>query len=544
MLGRFLLVFCLSAAVLAQTAGPSEDPKTANPAAASTTASDPLASANALLNSRNYADAAAAFKAVLAKDPASAGAHVGLVRSLLRSSQLNEALAAGKNAVQAAPSSALVHATLGDVNFRIGELSDAEAEYKAALKLDSNSARGLYGMGRLYKMLSMYKHAKDAFTKSHEADPSDQAITREWLETLPRTERFAAYEKTLGKHASTGSEAAATGQDDLSNTAKIFKAEAEKKPWVVVGGTRPVQLKIQPYGREWAAVDFKKSNEGGAMSRAKGYSLQAKFNDRAGATLLLDTGAFGILIGNKLAEKAGAVKIADSSFSGVGEGSTSSYLAWVDNIKIGDLEFKDCIVEVSSKSEILNERGIIGTNVFEDFLVTLDFRDQKVLLAPLPKNPASTGAEDEALDRYVAPEMQSFAKFYRFDHEILVPTVLGTAKKNATGLFMLDTGADSNSISVDLARKITGVSYEQGVVTGVSGKINELFSGDQVFLHFAGVHVQSNDITAFDYRSLSRGNGADIAGFIGITSLVQMKMTIDYRDGLLKLEPYQVHSLH
>ena len=534
-----------TAPAFAQTTVTADNSKSTPPAepAAKSAAADPLISANALLKSRKFTDAAAAFKAIIEKDPASASAHAGLMRSFLRSRQFHEAQEAGKKAIQAVPSSALVHATFGDVSFRIGEMSDAENEYKAALKLDSNSVRGLYGMAKLYHMLSMYKHAKDAVTKAHELDPSDREITQAWLETLPRVERYEVYETTLGKQDA-GETAAAMPEDDedeLPEAAKILKAMSEKKPWVVVGGVRPVQLKMDPYGRELAAVDISKANQGGAMARAKGFSLQARFNDRVGATLLLDTGASGILIGSKLAEKAGAVKIADTAFRGVGEGSTKAYYAWIDKVKIGDLEFKDCIVAVSSKKDISDEAGLIGTDVFDEFLITLDFREHKLNLAPLPKNPAATGAEGEALDRYIASEMQSFTRIYRFGHDLVVSATLGTAKKNATGLFILDTGASANTISVDLAKKVTNVSYEEGYIKGVSGKVIQLSSGDQVFLHFAGVHVKSNDILAFDHKTV--GGSTEIAGLIGITTLVQMKMTIDYRDGLIMLEPYEIRKL-
>ncbi|PYP91447.1 MAG: hypothetical protein DMG65_07640 [Candidatus Angelobacter sp. Gp1-AA117] len=543
MFSRILLSFLLSTALYAQTVTADNSKATSNPAAPANPMVDQLDLANSLLKSRQFPDAAAAFKAIIEKDPKSVPAHLGLMRSYLRARDFDNAVEAGKKAVQAVPSSALVHATFGDVNFRIGDMAGAEAEYKAALQTDAGSARGLYGMGKLYNMLSLYKHAKDSFTRAHQSDPSDREITSAWLDSLPRVQRYEEYKKLNDKHL--GDEMASTDSEDhdtdLPNTEKLLKAEAEKKPWVVVGGVRPIQLKMVPYGRELAAISISKGNEGGAMSRAKGFALQVKFNDKASATLLLDTGAPGITIGNKLAEKVGAVKIADTFFRGVGEGITKSYYAWIDKIKIGDLEFKDGIVEVSSRNDIGEEAGLIGTDVFSDFLVTLDFREQKALLAPLPRNPAATGEDGEALDRYVAPEMQSFAKVYMFGDHLVAPTVLGTATKNATGLFVLDTGASSSTISNELAKKITNVSYEEGYVKGVSGKVSKIFSGDKVYFHFAGVHVESTDIISFDHRSL--GGGTEIAGLIGITTLVQMKMTIDYRDGLVKLEPYEIRTI-
>ena len=72
--------------------------------------------------------------------------------------------------------------------------------------------------------------------------------------------------------------------------------------------------------------------------------------------------------------------------------------------------------------------------------------------------------------------------------------------------------------------------------------MTKLSTGDKITFHFAGVHVQSTDILAFDHASIS--GGAQFSGLIGITTLVQMKMTIDYRDGLVKLEPYETRNIN
>jgi thioredoxin-like negative regulator of GroEL len=87
---RLLLVFCLGVPALAQTIADSA--KLANPpvADAKASAADPLVSAQALLKKGEYADAAAAFKSIVEKDPTSAEAQAGLVRSLLRARNFDE----------------------------------------------------------------------------------------------------------------------------------------------------------------------------------------------------------------------------------------------------------------------------------------------------------------------------------------------------------------------------------------------------------------------------------------------------------------------
>lgn len=526
---RFLLPVSLVisvAAAGAQTTADNAKPAVPPPATSAASAPDPLVDARALMSKRQFAEAAAAFQAILAKDPSSPEANAGLVRSLLRGHQLDEAEEAAKKAIAAAPNSAMVHAAAGDMAFRAGKFADTEAEYRAALKLDANSARAQFGMGRMFQMVSMNKRAKETFAKAHQLDPDDGQIFEYWVETLPYAEQLEAVKKEAGDHPT----------DAEANRIKYLTALAEKKPWILASELKPTELKILPYGRELTGVyDI---NRSGPVSISKGYGLQVKFNDRASAVLLLDTGAPGITIGRKLAEKAGAAKIADSRIGGIGDkGSTLSYEAWVDKINIGSLEFHNCVVTVSSKNDVADEAGLIGADVFSKFLVTLDFRQQKVLLAPLPKNPNAASDDDPAQDRYVAPEMQGFTKFYRFGHDIVVPVVVND---KAVGNFILDTGADLNTMSPKLASQVTKASADGDyTMQGVSGKVQQVLTGQKAILQFAKMRIESHDLPVFSTDSISASEGTEIAGFIGIRTLVQMKMAIDYRDGLVNLEVYE-----
>src|SRR6185312_15392711 len=117
-------------------------------------------------------------------------------------------------------------------------------------------------------------------------------------------------------------------------------------------------------------------------------------------------------------------KLSDHSLEGVGNsGPAKGYEAWADKIVIGDLEFHDCHVHVSPRD---NEDydGLIGTDVFEDYLVTVDFPGHKLRLSQLPR-PAEPMSNKP-------PEMESFTQFYRFGHILLMPTSVSAA---AHGLF-------------------------------------------------------------------------------------------------------------
>jgi tetratricopeptide (TPR) repeat protein len=525
MKSSFLLAICLAASATAQTTA--DNVKPAAPAATeSITApkvNEPLLAALALMKKGKLTDAAAAFKALVEKDPTLADAHAGLVRCLLSTNQLDEADGAAKKALAALPSSALVHAVAGDVAFRSGNFADAEKEYRAALKIDTNSARAVYGMGRMLHMVSLNKRAKENFARAHQLDAEDGQITRGWLNTLPYAEELEQLKKMD------------LDADEKANRLRLLTALSAKKPWVLASEIKPMEIKMPHYGRK---VEYTTDIDRSTSTISKGYALQVKFNDRASAELLLDTGAGGITIGRKLAERAGAVKIADTWIGGVGDkGGVESYEAWIDKINIGGLEFHNCVVTVSSKNDIIDDAGLIGADVFDQFLITLDFHEQRMLLAPLPKNPSAGAEDDRWQDRYIAPEMQGFTKFYRFYHDMVVPVVVND---KASGNFILDTGAELNIMSKRLASQVTKATADDEYrIQGVSGNVQQVLTGQKAILQFAKMRIESHDLPVLSLDNTSANEGTEIAGLIGIKVLVQMKMTIDYRDGLVNLQVYE-----
>ena len=203
-----------------------------------------------------------------------------------------------------------------------------------------------------------------------------------------------------------------------------------------------------------------------------GYGLSVKINDH-NQRLLLDTGASGIIINRRAAEKAGLKRISSVQFTGIGDkGQRDAYFAVVDQVRIGDLEFRDCVVTVSEKSMGLDEDGLIGADVFSSYVVDIDIPGDMLRLTPLPKRPEETeakaslasepDADSEAAeqpegtndqktakrsaadkssalppalriprDRYIAPEMAQWARIYRIHHDLLMPTHVNDSKSYA-----------------------------------------------------------------------------------------------------------------
>jgi predicted aspartyl protease len=297
-----------------------------------------------------------------------------------------------------------------------------------------------------------------------------------------------------------------------------------------------------------------------------GYGLSVVLNGQK-STLMLDTGASGILIDRRIAEKGGLTRLAETRLWGIGDkGDSSGWIALADTIKVGALEFKDCPVQVLDKRSVLGDDGLIGADVFEDFLVDLDFPKEKLRLTPLPVRPeenasgvhlrsekddpaspadtaaskTGTGPEGGApkpsgpLDRYIAPEMKSYTQVFRFGHALLVPTQIGQV---AGKLFLLDTGSLDNSITPSAAREITKVHDDSDTtVKGLSGSVKNVYSADKAVLQFGRLRQENQDLLTMDFTSISNSAGTEISGTLGFVLLHFLDVKIDYRDGLVNFE--------
>src|SRR5207249_2096590 len=101
--------------------------------------------------------------------------------------------------------------------------------------------------------------------------------------------------------------------------------------------------------------------------------------------LVLDTGAKGIVVSGKAVRDLGLQSIVDSEIGGLGSGaSNSAYVTLARTLQIGDLRLENCLLEVTGKSFLSAADGIIGTDVFQEFLIRLDLWSQFLELVPFP----------------------------------------------------------------------------------------------------------------------------------------------------------------
>ena len=503
-------------------------PDTVAPATPGPIRTSPLAKALELYRSGKLEAAEEGYKVILQDDPRSAPAYAGLARIYLKQKRVAEASTAAAKSVELAPRMSVGHVALGEVYFRQARIEEAEKEFVGEANRGTRDARAYLGLTRLYAAMSLYARAKKMIDRAYEMDPKDPDIRKEWLATLSSTEKIKALQVYLKEETNDEAEK----RKDLGHWLTILQDRAHQpnrscrlRAKIKSTAMNLVPLKISPY-------------------HTRGSGLAVRLNG-ASAMLLLDTGASGIVVDRKVAEKAGIKRIVESDMRGIGDrGSANGYVGLADSVRIGDLEFEGCYVDVIDKRSVNGEDGLIGADMFGQYLVDLDFLGEKLRLSELPprpgqstEEPESDSAEAEAphfYDQYIAPEMKSYTPILRFGHDLLIPTRVN----NSTPVFFLiDSGGFDDMISSAFAHDVTKVEGDADTtVTGINGAVNKVYRADMVNLQFSHFQHNRQGLVSFDTSQISNGAGIEVSGILGYAMLRLLELKIDYRDGLVDFQ--------
>ena len=492
----------------------------------------------------DYQKADELYSKALTADPKLVAAQLGLIRAELGEGKLDEAQALARRLAAAQPEDARVRAVVGEVAIRRGEPGEAEAAYNAAMKADPCSGRLSYDIGRYLQLTGMAATARRMLVTAHALSPKDPVIGAAWMQETGERETVPQRVTRL------------TAIVDAAGSTKEQKAQAAEGIKQLQAEERGSCTAVAPV----TSTKLKMTSLEDGPQRRYGVALDVVMNGKR-KRLQVDTGASGLLLNRASAISAGLVPEATGQTGGIGdEGASGGFVTHVDDLRIGEMEFKNCQVRVVEKRGVLDTDGLIGTDVFENYVVTLDIPMDELRLSQLPARPggvvptatlATSGdkiSEETGtvgpVDRFVAPEMQQWTRIYRRGHLLIFPTKIGKAP---TKLFVMDTGASISLISPAAAKEVTHVDTDESMqVRGLSGKVKKVSEADTITVQFGGVRQQMLGMTAIDTTGISQYAGMELAGFIGFPTLSELVIAIDYRDDLIHVvyDPNHGHYAH
>jgi tetratricopeptide (TPR) repeat protein len=490
----------------------------------------PLIKARKLYRTGKYDEAIAAYKDILPNGGEdAAAAYAGLARVYLRQNSVEDALGAANQAMALTPGRAPAIVALGEVYFRQGKFEEAEAAFIKPIQACDLDARAFLGLFRVHAASRNMKHAKMDIDQAFKLDPSDPEIQGNYFRMETLDERIQALKDGL---ASAKDDEAKAGTQKELDLLEEQKASGKSACRLVT----PVKSTEAPLERLFESGQ-----------RIVGFGLSMKINN-VPARLQLDTGAGGILINQNLASKAGIKSMFETTILGIGDQGAKKgkgYYGYADKIQIGGLEFENCMVQVQNQRTVAGVDGLIGANVFRNYLVDIYLEQTKLKLSELPRmpnegeTPTSLDSESDPEvhwhDRYIAPELKDFTPIYQIGHALLIPTSVNSTPPR---LFMIDTGATANNISLSAAKEVTRVSQTHDYrVKGVSGEVDKVYEAEDVTLQFANIRQQGQNLITLDLSGTSDSFGTEISGLLGLQVLYLMRIRIDYRDGLVDFVP-------
>jgi hypothetical protein len=164
--------------------------------------------------------------------------------------------------------------------------------------------------------------------------------------------------------------------------------------------------------------------------------------------------------------------------------------------------------------------GVIPLSLFSDFLLRLDLSEKTLGLIPYP------GEENPPV-----PPTRGVTK-----HDVLPVAAVLNGQRN--GYVLVDTGAFCSAISREVARTLSGFQIvpEVRLAAGTGAAIGQRISSTAHFA-IAEQDLIADEVVALDLSDLSLHYGVEVIGVLGFPALARYVLTIDYRNGRVKIEP-------
>jgi Tfp pilus assembly protein PilF len=453
-----------------------------------------------------YESAESLYQQALLQKPNDPELNSALVHTLLHESRVSDAWTRANKAVADDPRSAGALTALAEVQLRKGQPWLASQTLDSAAAADPCSARAHLIRSRIFRIDSMYASERAELQAAYQIDPSDPDIQRAWLHTVNPANDIQRIEDSLATMTNLDPDIREKAQASANAMMPLLSENSQTCQSAAI--TAPVTLPLAPAYEN--------------VKQVSGYKLGVEF-PKGKAKLTVDTAASGLYIARTLAETNGFQHA---------EGAPANTVQ-VDNLHIGPLEFRNCMVGVSDTPFTDGVEGFIGTDVFAPYLITLNFPEAKLEVGPLPRPP---NEQKSALpgDRYFAPDMRSYTPVYHKSQYLLVPVMLN---KKDRRLFVLDTGIRLSTMTSEVAHSIsnTRMNFTNSVRT-VSGATLQIYR-DSFNLQFANLSLDNQGhILEFDPSAVDQNAGMEVAGMLGFDILHSLVMHIDYRDGLVKFD--------
>ena len=312
-----------------------------------------------------YESAESLYQQALLQKPNDQDLNIALVHTLLHEGRISDAATRANRAIADDPSSAGALTALAEVQLRQGQPWLASKTLDSAASADSCYPRAHLIRSRIFRIDSMYASERAELQAAYQIDPSDPDIQHAWRHTVNPANDIQRIEDSLATINNLDPDIRAKAQASANSMMSLLSENSQTCQSAPI--TAPVTLPLIPAYEN--------------VKQVSAYKLAVDF-PKGKAKLTVDTAASGLYISQTLADANGFQHA---------EGAPPNTVA-VDNLQIGPLQFRNCMVGVSDTAFPDGVEGFIGTDVFAPYLITLNLPESKMEVEPLPRPLASRRA--------------------------------------------------------------------------------------------------------------------------------------------------------
>jgi Tetratricopeptide repeat len=450
-----------------------------------------------------YGQAEQLYTQALAQQPHDAVAAARLIETLLHQGKSTEAAVQLTTALAANPNSAAVLTAQAEVQFRQGQPWQAARSLDQAATADPCYARIHLVRSQIFRIDSMYASERAEMQKAYDLDITDPDILMAWSRIMPAAQEAEGTAKARDTMKDLDAETRAKAQTSLQSMIPLLHEDTQTCKGLP--SVPSASIPLLPTRDDGKHID--------------GFQIEVRF-PKGPAKLQLDTATSGIYITRALADFNGFQRSMEAPIGTV----------QAESVAIGPLEFHDCMAGVSETPFPGKADGFIGTDLLSSYLITIDGRDQKLKLDPLPARPDVLPG-----DRIGADELAGFEPVYHRRHYLLVPITIDNKVRK---LFALDTGMRMSAMNPETAHAVSDIKVNfTNPLSTKSGPAARVYR-DSFGFQFGDLtwDRQSGSVLEFETSTMTHNAGFDVGGMLGFDVLGSLTMRLDYRDGLIKLE--------
>ncbi|HEX8117932.1 MAG TPA: aspartyl protease family protein, partial [Pyrinomonadaceae bacterium] len=473
------------------------------------------------LREGEYALAERLFREMIDKDIGDKDARLGLSFSLLKQRRLRDAYEQASQALALDPLSARAHALLGAVLLTSGDLGAAGEEFRRALGLKENEALAIAGRATIDYYENRFDESIKGFRRAISHDSKEPDYLFNLAQVASRSEHYEeaaeAYERFL-RVAPRSDEDRRTRIRGLIHFLRYL-------------GT--VSRLHVPTGAARAVVPFDAADNLPIIeARVTGSKEPLRF--------IIDTGASMTVISDETARRLGLREVARGGFArGIGgDGRFSIVYGFLSSIEIGEARMENVPVYIRrlfSAGKPVD--GYIGLAIISRYLTTIDYGARAFTLdrqaLPSDDRPQAVNASQPAPQKSI---------------EIPIRTTLGgfmSSEARLDGIdrplnFIIDTGAGISVVSEMYATSAEMSRFTQATRMRIYGAAGVAEDVKMLLLPRVSLGSYSREnvpAAVLNLSSINQAAGFDQAGIIGGNFLRYFRVTLDFRRGLVRLEP-------